>query len=187
VEASPLSLLDVTAAMWQARLFDSRRLPSIAAELVASDVDASSLVELAGLDLGPFDPRDASDLLVAACVELGCPLPDSRSASVTAAVVLAWGVVHRSVPPKRAARLGSRAWIEAGYPDDPPELAELFMLEEEYDAGIYGQPLRPTVEIDEDVRAVAERLVATHAADGWGDSPLAHKVLGMTLATLPEP
>lgn len=86
------SILDLVAGAWRVRLLDGRWLPDIAAELIAAGIDPPSLVELAGLDFAPFDPRDAGDLLVASFEELELPMPNLDKALLTAMVFAAWAV-----------------------------------------------------------------------------------------------
>jgi hypothetical protein len=71
------------ACAWRVQLIDGRCLPDLATDLIVAGIDPPSLVELAGRDLAPFDPRDAGDLLVASLEELEMPVPDLGAALVT--------------------------------------------------------------------------------------------------------
>jgi hypothetical protein len=84
--------LDLVACAWRVQLIDGRCLLDLATDLIVAGIDPPSMVELAGLDLAPFDPRDAGDLLVASLEELEMPVPDLGAALVTATYFVAWAV-----------------------------------------------------------------------------------------------
>lgn len=175
------SILDLVASGWHVRLLDGRWLPDIAAELIVAGLDSPSLVELAGLDFAPFDPRDAGDLLVASFEELELPTPDLRDALITATLLVAWAVQTGRLMPSYATQWASRTFISAEYPDRPPELAKLFSLNEEYEAADYGHWHRPVEVIDEDVRTVVCELFANSDAPRWATEPCATRIIELIL------
>jgi hypothetical protein len=175
------SLLGVVFSAWRVRLLDARGLPDIAAELIAAGLDSPSLVELAGLDFAPFDPRDASDLLVAVFEELELPPPDLVDALKTATLIVAWAVEAGRLLPPYAAAWASRTFMTADCPDKPPELARLFSLDEEYYAVDHGHWHRCVEEIDDDARAVVRSLLANSDVPRWTAEPLGAQVIELIL------
>ncbi|MCP4968394.1 MAG: hypothetical protein GY926_24570 [bacterium] len=96
--------LGVAMAQWQLGLLRSDALPDVATEMLVLGYDSPAIVELAGLNLGPFDPRDASDLWPQALAELGLELPSSERALLTLACPIARDVVEGRRDPIDGAR-----------------------------------------------------------------------------------
>jgi hypothetical protein len=178
------SILDLVVSAWRARLLDARWLPDISAELLAAGLDSPSLIDLAGLDFAPFDPRDAGDLLVASFDELGLPTPDLRDALITTTLLVAWALATERLLPRYAAQWAARTYIAADYPDAPRELATLFTLDDEYDQTDYGWWHRSIEDIDSDVRTVVQGLLTGHNSPRWLTQPVATRIVELILPSL---
>jgi len=102
--------VEVIDAALAANLFGSDALPDLAAWLVASGRESGPLVELAGLDLEPFDPRDAAEPWATSVQELrGERIAAVDGADLVARVVAtAWvsGVVDDARGFELLARIG---------------------------------------------------------------------------------
>lgn len=91
--------LHATLARLRLGLLRSDDLPGLATEMLAVGWESPRLSELAGLDLGPFDPRDASDLWEQAVSELNLDLPNAEEAVLTLACPIARQVLEGRLDP----------------------------------------------------------------------------------------
>ncbi|HEV7760156.1 MAG TPA: hypothetical protein VGO78_14240 [Acidimicrobiales bacterium] len=183
MRASLRAALELVAGAWRVGMLDGRWLPDLAVDLMLAGVEPPSLVELAGLDLGPFDPRDAGDLLVAAFDELDLPMPDRDQAFVTATAFVAWALHTGNVPPRDAVRWAYRSCVQWDPPPGPPELFRLRDLDDDYSLAERGISVRSIEDVDDDVRVLAARLVAdaTSDANRWTSEPWAAHVMDLVV------
>ena len=134
-------------------VLQSDHLPQYATELLVAGVDTPSLCELAGLDLGPFDTRDAIDLLGAAIEEAGV-----RHSGATAVARAAQVLAVAELEPERSVALTLRRFarlaVRAGYPDDA-DVMNLYGLDDEWDNAGWG---RSDDQIEAEVHVILGRL-----------------------------
>ncbi|MEM9518042.1 MAG: hypothetical protein AAGA37_01865 [Actinomycetota bacterium] len=141
-----LRVLSVLEAAVHYRVVDAREIPTVAAWPVAEGVDDDDLVGLAGLDLGPFDPRDARQALSEFVESVGSRLPRPEALDVAAAT-LARAVLSTTTQPERALRRFYELAVEADYPDDDAVM-QLYGLDDEWHGG-WGR-LREQIAIEVD-------------------------------------
>jgi hypothetical protein len=178
------SVLDLVASAWRIELIDGRCLPDVAVDLMVAGLDPPSLVELAGLDLAPFDPRDAGDLLLASLEELEMPAPDLADALVTMTLFVAWAVQGGRLLPRYAAQWGCRTFIGGGYSAAPTALGKLFRLSDEYDETDNGWRHRSVEDIDNDVNAVVAGILADSDPPRWATGTFATHIVELILPSL---
>ncbi|MCP3881948.1 MAG: hypothetical protein GY701_26690 [Sulfitobacter sp.] len=123
--------LGVVLAEWQLGLLRSDALPGVATEMLVLGYESPAVVELAGVDLGPFDPRDASDLWATALSELDLDLPSSERAVLTLACPIAREVVEGRLDPI----VGARQIVVIGQHD--PDVGSL-VADFVYPADVFG-------------------------------------------------
>lgn len=138
--ASTLELVD--AALWAGVVYPER-LPSIATWLLAEGADTSTLRVLAGLDLAPFDPREARDLFLDLLAETSVERLAVKVRVERVAHLLA--VAHQNRKLSTAAMFSRfhQLALAADYPDHY-EVMYLYGLEDEW-RGAWGRT-RPEVE-----------------------------------------
>jgi hypothetical protein len=147
------ALADADAAVW-AGVVMPERLPAIATRLLVQGADSPALRELAGLDLAPFDPRDALDLLGSLLDESGVTIEPIADRTRRAAQVLAAAMLANLVSTPDSLHLFQRMAVAADYPNDP-EIMALYGLDNEWSGG-WG---RQHEEIETEVRSEAARIV----------------------------
>lgn len=130
-------------------------LPEVATDLLVRGLDTPALRELAGLDLEPFDPREARDLWETVTREVGVPDRDRGARVVSAAQALAASASTRSLPTDVVLRRFFCLTLAGDYPDDS-DLMRLYGLDDEYrdDWG------RSRAEIEIEVKGLLARLSA---------------------------
>lgn len=155
------------ATLW-AGLVTTDQLPVVGAALLADGVDTPSLVLLAGLDLSPFEPRDARELFEAVLAEAAIKRPtvEERIGLVCQAVGSLYSQGRLNI---------GRAWYlcaEFAIPSDHThhDVVRLYSLQDEWE-GSWGRPKREVeAEVHELIvgmaegeppyRALAEAIVA---------------------------
>ncbi len=92
------------------------------------------LRELAGLDLSPFDFRDALDLLDRTVVELALTDQPPEQRLMLSAALIAYQCVSGAVRPRMVTKRFYTLAVNEDYPKDPPEVMEFFLLDDEWDS-----------------------------------------------------
>ena len=119
-------------ALHAAGLLDSRRIPQIATWLLARGLETPEIVTLAGMDLAPFLPIDASELFDLTLVSLSV-LPFERADEVRVALGAAAAVhLDGGLGPENLMAIGGRLAAQYDYPDD---VMGLYGLEDEWQGG----------------------------------------------------
>lgn len=125
---STLALVDT--AVWAGVIFPEH-LPSIATSLLSDETDTPTLRALAGLDLEPFDPRDARDsfrdLLAESSIE---PLPIEKRVDA-AAKLISFAYQQGRLTTSRLLRRFQQLAIASDYPDHD-EVMRLYALDDEW-------------------------------------------------------
>ena len=88
-------------------LIQSTDLPTVATGLLAAGQQSATLNQLAGLDLGLFDSRDAERLWTQGVAELGLELPSAESAALR----LVCPIANSMLAGKRDPLSGARAIV----------------------------------------------------------------------------
>jgi hypothetical protein len=120
--------VDVIDAAYATNLLDSRALPDLATWLVALGRSSESLVALAGLDMGPYDPRSARELWGAARAELGRSEASWLDRLLTSASLVAQAWRRGEVEDRRAWQLMVHVGVEATtlwHEEQQPELDDV--------------------------------------------------------------
>lgn len=152
--ANELGVVD--DALWAGVLLPES-LPSIATDLLARGADTPSLRLLAGLDLAPFDPRDARDLFLDTLSETSTrarPIPDRVEA---AAHLLAVAATTRGLTTQATLHRFYLLAVATDYPEDD-EVMRLCGLDDEWIGG-WGRT-RP--EIEAEVRGITTAIASRH-------------------------
>lgn len=146
-------LADVDASLWAGVILPGV-LPEVATQLVADGADTPALRSLAGLDLGPFDPRDARDVFIEACEQIGVEVEPISDRVGRAACVLASALLDDQITEREGTRGFYRLAVAAEYPDDPLVMS-LYGMDDEWDGG-WG---RTAAELAQNVRAMAAQIL----------------------------
>jgi hypothetical protein len=140
------------AAVW-AGVIMPEGLPTIATDLLAHGEDSPQLRTLAGLDLEPFDPRDARELFDEVLLENAVRPADPPWRVRAAAHLIANALVANVMTVDRALGLFTRLADVAGYPDDR-EVMRLCSLEDE----LLGGRGRSRAEVEVEAREIAASI-----------------------------
>ncbi len=155
-------------------LLRSDDLPGLATQMLVVGYDSPRLVDLAGLDLGSFDPRDAADLWDQALTELDMDMPGAQQALLTVACPIARGVVEGRLDPI----VGARQIVEIGQGDSdvhhlvadfvyPVDVSGYYEFEKDVGWWTRRKGLRSTKRHAlEACRSLLERCDAVRLADG---------------------
>jgi hypothetical protein len=137
------------AAVW-AGVIMPEGLPTIATDLLAHGEDSPHLRTLAGLDLEPFDPRDAREMFDEVLAEHAVTPADQGWRVQAAAHLIATVLVANVMTVDRALDLFTHLANVAGYTDDP-DVIRLCSLEDE----LRGRRGRSRGEIESEARELA--------------------------------
>lgn len=146
----------VDCAVWAGVLFPEH-LPSIATHLLAEGADTPALRSLAGLDLEPFDPRDARDVFLDVLAETATPERSRIERVEAAAYAVALATSSGLMSIGDALRRYYRLAVSTEYPDHD-EVMRLYGLDDEW-AGGWG---RSQSEIEDEVSALVTAIVSRH-------------------------
>lgn len=150
--------LECWAAIDVVSLTDRRWYPHLATWLLSEGEDSDVLVELAGLDLEPFHPADARDLLAALMREQHVSLPESEPALGCALAVVARLFLADQVQLQQLLRLSTHAYTACCYPAGPDEVLVFYGLDDEWDGG-WG---RSRKDMRSEARQTSSRLLERH-------------------------
>lgn len=128
-------------------------LPRIATELLTCGADTPALRRLAGLDLGPFDPRDALELFWDVLLDLGIDDGQDAAVGVAARLLGTAAQVHR-LSTGDVLRRFYRLAVAADYPNDHEAVMRLYGLDDEWNGG-WG---RTREQIESEVSAVLAEI-----------------------------
>jgi len=171
-----VSQLDTFTAVQSLRamsLVDSRDLPDLATFLLVEGLDSPSLRDLAGLNLEPFDPRDAGALFDLVVGELGYRPILLADAYEWCLIVAAWAVVEGRVGPHDATVWFERLVASAGRPTGPPEAMQLaYGFEDVLDSGWRGHGTP-----HDDVVEAARGILARFDLMGWRPAATVERLL----------
>lgn len=153
--------LDALQGLVLLRMGDARRLPDIATTYLTLDLDSPALRELAGLDLDkPVDPYDARDLFWDAIDQLEASRLPTEEAGERVAYLYARLIKRHEISPRRATRLFSHLAVQLAYPAEPPEIIQLYGLDNMWDLGVTDDS-----SIEHDILNAARQLVQQHETD----------------------
>jgi hypothetical protein len=161
------TLADAASAVW-CGLILPESLPSIATQLLVEGADGVALRELAGLDLAPFDPRDAYDLLGEILEQAHVSVDGLLDRARRALALVAAALVRGNLESRGALRLIDLIVVATGYADTPA--MALYGLSDEWDGG-WG---RTRDEINQDLEAAARSIA--DAAPTPAEILLAHVI-----------
>lgn len=156
------TLAELVIASSQSGLLIPESLPKVATELLEDGMDSTSLRDLAGLDLSPFDFRDALDLLDNAVAELALPDQSTDQRLTLAAALIAYQCVSGTLRPRMVTKRFYSLAVTEDYPRDPPEIMEFFLLDDEWDSIPWKSD-----EMDERIKGRAVALLQRLGLDRW--------------------
>jgi len=156
-EALTVNDLWLGADLIWAGVLRAELLPSVAAEFLARGLDTPALRELAGLDLQPFDLRDATDLYADAVAETSMPSSpeDLRLRRVAHVLAVSWASGRVSTPAALKHFYRLAVWLD--YPEDAAVM-RLYALDDEWNGG-WGQTRE---QIEHEVSVLMASLSAGH-------------------------
>lgn len=127
---SPADLVLADDCLWAGVLLPEF-LPHVATDLLVQGVDTPALSQVAGLDLWPFDPRDARDVWERAVDEAGVPTHPPEVRVARAAQVLAAAALEQELPVRHVLQRFHCLALAAGFPSDE-DLIRLDGLDDEW-------------------------------------------------------
>jgi len=174
-------------------------LPALATDLLVAGVDTPSLRELAGIDLGPFDARDAADLFDRVVGEAQVSSHSRAEAVGRAAQVLAVVALDDQRPIGPTLRWFNRMTLTARYQVDD-DVMYLFGVADEWGAGWGRSDDEIRIDVEQALERLAGRFERPHQAvvdsvavstrnpqgdlEGWGRKPSPKpRVAGRELGT----
>jgi hypothetical protein len=137
-------------------------LPKVAAELLVDGLDSPSLRALAGLDLSPFDFRDALDLLDEAMVEMAIAEPSTEERLTLTAALIAYQCTSAALSPRQVTHRFYSLAVREDYPGEPPEIMAFYQLDDGWDS-IVMESQEMDGRVIHQARALLERL----SLGGW--------------------
>lgn len=156
------SIVEVTICAWRSGILFPEALPGIATQLLVDGHDSPSLRDLAGLDLAPYDFRDAADLLERIIPEMGIDEPSISRRLEIAAAILAYQCVANEISPRRTTHRFYSLAVREQYPKEPKEIMEFFILDDSWDT----VPLT-SGELDSEITVKASNYLDQHMFRGW--------------------
>lgn len=154
------SILGLTSALLDVGILLPEALPGIATQMLVDGLDTPALREMAGLDLAPYDPRDARDIFVRVLEEADQPLVTGAQAVTVATAFLAAMVMAGRMPEQDATHCFYLLAIATEYSATPPALMHMYSLDDDWDMG------GPEV-IEREVRDTARQLLDRLDLLGW--------------------
>jgi hypothetical protein len=160
-------LVLLLVATWRSGILMPECLPQAATELLVQGFDSPALRTLAGIDLGPFDPREATDLPEGAITELWIAEPSPRERLELASAILAHQCLAGDVLPRRTTHRFYLLAVHEGYPKEPTELMEFYMFDDDWDSGVV-----PNAQVEQEVLAKASELLIRLGLSDWEPAPV---------------
>lgn len=146
----------VDDALWAGVVFPEF-LPSIATDLLVRGADAPGLRLLAGLDLTPFDPREARATFLEVLSTASVPVRPITARVESAAHVLATAATRGDLTAQDTLRRFDRLAVAADYPDHD-EVMVLYGLNDEW-IGRWG---RSRADIEAEVHDITTTIASRH-------------------------
>ena len=156
------NLIQLLLATWRSGILIPECLPQVATELLVQGFDSPALRTLAGIDLGPFDPREATDLLADTITELSISEPSTLERLELASAILAYQCVAGTVSPRRTTHRFYSLVVREGYPKEPAELMEFYMFDDDWDSGVVSRD-----QVEQEVSAKAADLLSRLGLSHW--------------------
>lgn len=126
-------VLTVLICLWRDHLLDPDLLPEIATSLLVEGIDSPALRELAGLDLAPHDPREATECLNRVFEELQFSEPDLQTRICASSRLIGSEFMAGRLKARQVTRTFYLLGREWEYPSEPPEVMSLFDLDSAWD------------------------------------------------------
>lgn len=156
------TLAELVLSASRSGLLVPESLPKVATELLENGFDSPKLRDLAGLDLSPFDFRDALDLLDQVVIELELPDQLIEQRLTLAAALIAYQCVSGILRPRMVTKSFYSLAVNEDYPRQPPEIMEFFLLDDEWDSVPWKSD-----EMDERIKGRAGALLQRLGLKHW--------------------
>jgi hypothetical protein len=156
------TLAELVTASSGSGLLAPESFPKIATAMLEADYDSPSLRVLAGVDLSPFDFRDAIDLLNRSVVKLALPIQPTDRRLTLAAALISFQCVSGTLRPRMVTKRYYLLAVAEDYPENPPEIIEFFLLDDEWDSIPWKSD-----EMDEQIKGRAAELLQRLGLESW--------------------